>query len=416
MQSVEDIQKKKLLEDFKRNRATCPWVIPMNLKPYDIRDLQISKGEIYGIEKTGVPDGFDYEKEEINKNLAKLAYLELVEKFNSMQNKTGYTWTIFDNLDKAFCLKMAVHYESKLDDSDQPFNREISQFLKIQLKNNVTVQDKASQWQQSKLRNRRKALASIQGGGGGRQELPPLLARLNEVAAFIGPFINSVRSVKDMLRLLKTRPISKQEGHLFRVPICRVNTIALEYKYVLDILRTAVFNNTKEGMEAISKLSNTPSDYIKRVFVGDAFGSNPQTPQSTRSVRATPSHQQTPNSNQHQPQQPPNPPPNQIGQTDSIPEQTQQSFNLNLNNTSMQPNQHSANNNQDIDKTNSYLCYNSDGNVMKRVFNITRENGNTYVQQTFERKPSSANKGTNENKNNPSPETTTSNKIDEEEP
>lgn len=289
MESVSDIEKIQYLKDFKLTREECDWVIPVKLPSHDDRDLRITKSELYGIRKADVISGFDYEKASIGKPLAKLIFLRMSAAFLKLKNKEGYTWTVFDNLDKKFCLIMAVHYEIELisahnGNEGSPLKGELIEFLKITTQNNVTDSDAASQWRKNKLMNRNSAKAKAEGGG--KEELPRNLLRLAEVASYIVPYMNVVKSIRDFLRIIKVKPITSSESHLFRTPICRVSTVAAEYRYTLDLIRTAIYNDNEKGQIAMRQIAQDAIKLPKLVFQGTGFrGINEfRTPQSVRSI------------------------------------------------------------------------------------------------------------------------------------
>lgn len=284
MQSSQDIEKAAMLAEFKQTREYSDWVIPLKLHPRDDRDWKITRGEIYGIRKCDVLDGFDYEKASIGKPLAKLIFLRLIDKFNYLNNKRGYNWTVFDNLDRNYCLIMAVHLENQIArmgfNPEQPFGNEVSQFLRIPETRNVTDEDGANQWRMNMRRRREGILARVEGGG--REELPRNLLRLSEVANYIGPYVNAIKSMKEFLRIIKTKPISDEESHLFRTPICRVDSMALEYRYSLDVVRTAIFNDNAEGREAMTRLVEGPKELQSMIFQGNGFRMAPMSQHSVR--------------------------------------------------------------------------------------------------------------------------------------
>jgi hypothetical protein len=241
-------------------------VIPTSLPDNDVRDLYIAQKQIFGIKKADVLSGYNYERPEINKNLAKMIFLALSKAFEKHKTNYNNLWTVFDNLDKAFCLQMAVYFESQI--SDQPFKKELSQYLLIKNKKTVSESDASNQWRKNKRRNRENRIAKKSK----KEPLPKLIARLEVVCKYIDPFVNVINSTKEFLKLFRIHPVALSESQLFQVPFSTVDTVREEYEYSINVLQLAIHNDTEDGHKAISKFI-LPDSFQKIIFSGDGFTS-----------------------------------------------------------------------------------------------------------------------------------------------
>ena len=257
------------LKLFKKVRSKSDWVIPLKLKPQDGRDRDITRSEIYGILKVDKPVGYDFNCKEISNNLAKLCFIKITRSFNEyVKGSKDIVWTIFDNLDKEYCLTMIVHYEQLMPLEVQPFKREISDFIKIG-EERISDVEISTNWRKNikrKRKEKRLDFKSEKKKGGDKRQLPIVLNRYARLAELMNPFIALINASRTFYKKMATDPLTDQESKLFNVPISSVESERNDYAYYFNLLCLGIkYEPNREGIKELLGMAS------RNYFIGNGF-------------------------------------------------------------------------------------------------------------------------------------------------
>ena len=261
----------KNLHTFKKSRSESEWLIPMTLKTFDDRDYRIVQRKIFGVKKHMIPDrGFDFSKPEISPNLAKILFLKAADAYDKLTvGHITHPWTVFDNLDKDYTMRMIWFFESKLDSKSQPFQKEFTQFIKID-QTVLTKDEIADNWIMGsrKERNQKREQVKKKKDKKDKQILPKNLARYARVAELSPFYIRIINANKQFLRKLKVDPITNDESTIFRSPRSNIDTENADYEYATNLMRLALQYNDDQNRNKLSELIIAAE---RGFFLGDGF-------------------------------------------------------------------------------------------------------------------------------------------------
>lgn len=110
---MEKASRSKLILQLSKKTLKCSkFLVPLNLPESDSRDFKIGD-EIYGIEKAIILSDYVIDHPRISQAAAK--YIMIMNWNLLKPNGQTSPWSYLDNLDKKYCLGMAIHFEIELN-------------------------------------------------------------------------------------------------------------------------------------------------------------------------------------------------------------------------------------------------------------------------------------------------------------